>query len=234
MNRRFYTFLSTICVCCLVFNCQRESHRNLKFECSNFCDSISYEYNKDRLVGIYSYYNGQKIGKYILLNNDTTFGFDEFAGDYFKRTSKSHGEKKTLVELYKIKNGEYKISERIVLIDDSIDDSNSHYILTDLSQDTLSIESHLKGSYDHIIVHSGNDVIFHTDSAIRNVSFYLDPVSSLSNLTVYYYEVEGIDSSGNKVTQGTHLSLSEHRIIKQNELFAPDKWVLTINNSIAL
>ncbi len=169
--------------------------------CAENCDSLHYNYTGDQLSSIQTYFNGRPEGLFVLLDKaDSVFGYDQYIGDYLKRTLRTKTDER-IVKLFYLDH-DYKLVEIAVYANGELVDSLSHCLLLSKKGERFLIQANTSLGSNNIRIML-KDTIF--DSKEYDGQSILIPKDEVAdrlneNSSVFVYQVinkvEGFDESG--------------------------------------
>ncbi len=180
-------------------------------DCKSDCDSLHEEYIDGELKAIYTYKNGLRQGNFILFDNgDTIYGFHDYKKKYLKRTIKRPYGDGFIVDLYKLRDGEYVPSEAISYnASGKIKMEESHYLEVEYDG-LLVIKPHLQGQYDSLYLYSSDTLV--SKAAMSDGFIKIDTTRTTEDLDLFIFADMGKDEQGNKEIQGFNFPMTPDRL----------------------
>ncbi|MGB0176009.1 MAG: hypothetical protein ACPF9D_02510 [Owenweeksia sp.] len=193
--------------------CNQTINHTALLECNSDCDSLHKDYEDGKLKAIYAYKDGLRQGVFVFFENgDTVYGFHEYKDKYYKRTIKRSKGGGFVVDLYKLKDGEYVPSEAISYnASGKIKMEESHFLEVK-HEDMIIIKPHLQGQYDSIHLYANNALI--TKASMTDGFIQIDIENIKEDLSLFVFEDMGINEKGEKEIQGFDFPLTTERLSK--------------------
>jgi len=227
MNNKNYIFISLL-ISIGIISCKRTKLNKAELICEVNCDSVSYEYDENKLVGAFAYSGGQKLGGYMLFNNDTIYGYSEFVSDYFKRTFGVKNDSFVIVELFTLMENEYILSERVAQkINGDIIKSASHFISIDVMKDSILFQPIIHADFDYVNLINGDIEIARIDSAELQLRIHANDLVQTNDIFINIIKLDSIDSNGVETLLSVTMQLPKYRMFNSKFILAPNEWVLS-------